>query len=159
MKLSTTQGSYTTLWLLIFLIFGIGWADSLVTLPEIKNWYAQLNKPSFNPPNYLFGPVWSVIYLFIAISQWMVWDVKYNRQIKVWFGLMIICNALWSPIFFKYHKIGWGLVILSLYLITLGAWVRTLYLENKKSAYLQCLHIIWVSFASLLNTSIYLLNR
>jgi translocator protein len=158
MKSSQTRGSYGTLGLLILLTLGIGWLGSRATLPEIPTWYAHLNKPSFNPPNYLFGPVWSTLYLLMAISQWMVWNATQNKLTKIFFFLMLLFNALWSPIFFKYHQLGWALVVLVVYLITLGAWVHCLYQENKTAAYLQSPQVLWVSFATVLNASIYLLN-
>lgn len=159
MKSSASRRSYSVLGLLILLTLGIGWLGSRATLPEIPTWYASLNKPSFNPPNYLFGPVWISLYLLMAISQWLVWESNQSKSIKFFFVLMLVCNALWSPVFFKYHHIGWALIVLSLYLIMLGAWVRTLYQENKVSAYLQIPHLFWVSFATILNTSIYFLNH
>ena len=159
MKSSQTRGSLGILSLLILLTLGIGWLGSRATLPEITGWYANLTKPTFNPPNYLFGPVWSTLYLLMAVSQWMVWKSNQSKLIKTFFVLMLICNALWSPVFFKYHQIGWALVVLAFYLITLGAWVRCLYQENKTAAYLQSPHVLWVSFATILNASIYLLNR
>jgi tryptophan-rich sensory protein len=159
MKSSQTRGSLGILGLLILLTLGIGWMGSRATLPEIPTWYAQLNKPSFNPPNYLFGPVWSTLYLLMAISQWMVWKSNQNKLIKIFFFFMLFSNALWSPVFFKYHQLGWALVVLAFYLIVLGTWVRCLYQENKTAAYLQSPHVLWVSFATVLNASIYLLNR
>jgi len=158
MKSSQTRGSYGTLGLLILLTLGIGWLGSRATLPEIPTWYAHLNKPSFNPPNYLFGPVWSTLYLLMAISQWMVWNATQNKLTKIFFFLMLLSNTLWSPVFFKYHQLGWALVVLVVYLITLGAWVRCLYQENKTASYLQSPQVLWVSFATVLNASIYLLN-
>ena len=159
MKSPQTRGSLGILGLLILLTLGIGWLGSRATLPEITGWYANLIKPSFNPPNYLFGPVWSTLYLLMAISQWMVWKSSQNKLTKIFFFLMLVSNALWSPVFFKYHQIGWALVVLAFYLIILGAWVRCLYQENKTAAYLQSPHLLWVSFATILNASIYLLNR
>ena len=158
MKSPQTRGSLGILGLLILLTLGIGWLGSRATLPEITGWYANLTKPTFNPPNYLFGPVWSTLYLLMAVSQWMVWKATENKLTKVFFFLMLVSNALWSPVFFKYHQIGWALVVLAFYLITLGAWVRCLYQENKTAAYLQSPHLLWVSFATILNASIYLLN-
>ncbi len=159
MKSSQTRGSIGILGLLILLTLGIGWLGSRATLPEITGWYANLIKPSFNPPNYLFGPVWSTLYLLMAVSQWMVWNATENKLTKVFFFLMLFSNVLWSPVFFKYHQLGWALFILAFYLIILGAWVRCLYQENKAAAYLQSPHLLWVSFATILNASIYLLNR
>lgn len=159
MKSSQTRGSLGILGLLILLTLGIGWLGSRATLPEITGWYANLSKPTFNPPNYLFGPVWSSLYLLMAISQWMVWNATENKPTKIFFFLMLFSNALWSPVFFKYHQLGWALVVLGFYLITLGAWVRYLYQENKTAAYMQSPHLLWVSFATVLNASIYLLNR
>jgi tryptophan-rich sensory protein len=159
MKSSQTRGSLGILGLLILLTLGIGWMGSRATLPEIPTWYAQLNKPSFNPPNYLFGPVWSSLYLLMAISQWMVWKSTQNKLTKIFFFFMLFSNALWSPVFFKYHQLGWALVVIAFYLIALVSWVRCLYQENKTAAYLQAPHVLWVSFATVLNASIYLLNR
>ncbi|MSR72254.1 MAG: hypothetical protein CK519_00530 [Opitutia bacterium] len=159
MKTPQTRGSLGILGLLILLTLGIGWLGSQSTHPEITGWYANLIKPSFKPPNYLFGPVWTMLYLLMAISQWMVRNATQNKHTKIFFGLMLICNAFWSPVFFKYHLIGWALVVLVLYLITLAVWIRYLYQENKTAAYLQSPHVLWASFATVLNASIYLLNR
>lgn len=159
MKSSPTYGSYAILGILILLTLGLGWMGSRATSPEITGWYASLIKPSFNPPNYLFGPVWSTLYLLMAISQWMVWKSTQNKLTKIFFFLMLFSNALWSPVFFKYHQLGWALVVIAFYLIALGTWVRCLYQENKTAAYLQAPHVLWVSFATVLNASIYLLNR
>lgn len=159
MNFTHDRGSFGVLGLLILLTLIIGGADAWATLPEIKGWYSTLLKPSFNPPNYLFGPVWTSLYLLMALSMWLVWKTPHSLYLKITFGVMLALNAAWSPLFFKFHQIGGALVLIGLYLIVLAVWVRLLLEKNKPAGLLQIPHLLWVCFATLLNTSIWWLNK
>ena len=160
MKASTKRGGLSTLGLLALLTISIGLADSWATMPEIKGWYATLNKPSFNPPNAIFGPVWTALYLLMSVSMWLNWNSSTHagRNAKIYFFSMLGLNAIWSPIFFGLHRPDLALIVIGLYLVFLAAWVKSLAHESRLAAALQIPHILWVSFATVLNASIWLLN-
>ena len=160
MKESTKRGGLSTLGLLILLTLLIGFIDSKATLPEIKDWYRTLIKPSFNPPDIIFGPVWVVLYLLMSVSMWLNWNSSTHagRNTKIYFFSMLGLNAIWSPIFFGLHRPDLALVVIGLYLVFLAAWVKSLAHESRFAAALQIPHVLWVGFATVLNASIWLLN-
>jgi benzodiazapine receptor len=141
----------------------IGFLGSFVTRNYITTWYDQLSRPSFTPPDWTFGVVWPVLYVIMGISAFLIWNEGFNRrQVKVAlsvFALQLILNGLWSPIFFGLHMIGPALVeIIMLWaaiLLTIFAFWRL----SKSAALLLLPYILWVSFAVVLNVSLFLLNR
>ncbi len=145
----------------IVLILGIGSLGAVFTTSEIPTWYAGLQKPSFNPPNYLFGPVWSVLYLLMGISFYLIWEqpaASIKSTAITLFIIQFALNFCWSIIFFKYHQLGWALVeIIAMWLFILLTivWFAKL---NKTAAWLLVPYISWVSFATLLNFALWRLN-
>lgn len=138
--------------------FGAGYIGSRFPVDE---WYAALSKPAWNPPNWLFGPVWGVLYLLMAISAWLVWRKAGFAGAALplgLFGLQLILNAAWSWIFFGLHEIGVALMeIVILWIAILGT-IIALWPLNRISAYLMMPYLLWVSFASVLNFAIRRLN-
>ena len=142
----------------------VGLAGALFTTPDsLGNWYANLNKPSFNPPNWIFGPVWTTLYIMMGISAYLVWrkglDSKPIRIVLVCFIVQLILNAIWTPLFFGLHSPLLGLIDI---ILLLNAIIVTVYAFSKISrpaALLLIPYLAWVSFATVLNASIYLLNR
>jgi benzodiazapine receptor len=135
---------------------------SLVTVPQVQSWYPHLNKPSFNPPNQLFGPVWSVLYIMIATAAYLVWKKRddsalYNTTKWVYF-LQLLFNFLWSIIFFGLHQILLALVVIVLLWISIVATMYYFSKFSKVAMWLLVPYLLWVSFATALNFSIYLLN-
>lgn len=152
------------LWKLILpfvLVFLVASAGSVVTFDSIPNWYAGLTKPPFNPPNYVFGPVWTLLYALMAFSLFLVWKGKQTKEVvharKV-FMVQLGLNFLWSYVFFGAHQIGLAVIVI------LALWASILYCIvlfrkiNKTAAYLLIPYILWVSFATILNVSLFLLN-
>jgi benzodiazapine receptor len=140
------------------LTFGAGYIGS--TFP-IDEWYTALSKPAWNPPNWLFGPVWGVLYLLIAVSAWLVWRktglVRASLPLGL-FAVQLVLNAAWSWIFFGRHEIGLALIeILILWVAILGT-IIAFWRLNPVSGYLMVPYILWVSFASVLNFAIWRLN-
>jgi tryptophan-rich sensory protein len=122
------------------------------------DWYASLAKPSWNPPSWIFGPVWTALYLMMAAAAWLVWKRDGWRR-PMWLYLMqLLLNAAWTPVFFGMHEIGWALVeILVLWLaivITLLDFLRV----NKPAACLLVPYLAWVSFAAFLNFTLWRMN-
>ncbi len=145
---------------LVFII-GIGSLGGIFTITEIPNWYAGLNKPSFNPPNWLFGPVWTLLYTLMAISFYLIWKQVDSQQKKLailFFMVQFILNFCWSMIFFKYHLIGWALVEILVMWIFILITIFHFWKLSKTAAILLWPYLFWVSFASILNAAIFKLN-
>ena len=139
----------------------IGAIGGIATASGVTTWYTTLNKPFFNPPNYLFGPVWTLLYLLMGISIYLVITNSESKQRKkavFIFILQLFLNFWWSFIFFKFQCVGIALIEIII------MWTSILYMiivfrkVNKPAAYLQIPYLMWVSFATILNASIYYLN-
>lgn len=141
----------------------IGFIGGQFSKPEIDGWYQSIEKPLWQPPNWVFGPVWTALYILMGISLYLVWksNTPENRKrtaIALWI-VQLVFNFLWSYIFFSLHELGWALAeILVLWvfiLLTIFAFARI----SKLAAWLLVPYISWVSFASILAYTIYQLNR
>jgi tryptophan-rich sensory protein len=122
-------------------------------------WYAALHKPSFNPPNFVFAPVWTVLYIMIGIVLGRIYKLKTHHPIllSVWI-LQLVFNGLWSFLFFQYHAIFWAMLDLIALWLSLSLMILLLMDKDKLSLYLVVPYWLWVNFALILNVSIYLLN-
>lgn len=140
----------------------IGFLSGFATQSSVNDWYAALNKPSFNPPNWIFGPVWTVLYIMMGIAAGIVWSKGfYHKWVKTalyHFGFQLLFNALWSVVFFGFQSPFWALlVILVLMMLILGT-IRWFNVVSRLAAYLMIPYFLWVCFASLLNYRIWMLN-
>ena len=138
----------------------IGGISGYYTASNIQSWYVTLIKPSFNPPNYLFGPVWTSLYIIMGISFYMIWSsTKSNKNKLIGIYLFqLVLNFLWSFIFFKYHAIGIAAIEIVVLWLSILTMIMMFYKNNKWAAFINIPYLLWVSFASVLNISIYLLN-
>ena len=138
----------------------IGGISGYYTTSNIQSWYVTLIKPSFNPPNYLFGPVWTSLYIIMGISFYMIWSsTKSNKNKLIGIYLFqLVLNFLWSFIFFKYHAIGIAAIEIVFLWLSILTMIIMFYKNNKWAAFINIPYLLWVSFASVLNISIYLLN-
>lgn len=140
-----------------------GLIGSLFTTPSVPGWYAGLIKPAFNPPNWLFGPVWTTLYALMGLAAWLVYDkgvrrAEVKRALFV-FVAQLILNVLWSIMFFGAHQIlGAFVIIVALWILILGTILRFLKI-SKAAACLLVPYLLWVGFATVLNASLYILNR
>jgi len=140
----------------LLLVVGGGQLIGFLTIPG--PWYEALAKPSFNPPNWLFGPVWMVLYVLIAIAGWRIWQRdRSGTPMKLWW-LQLVLNFLWSPSFFAMQQVGLALVVVLAMLATILAFIVAAWNVDRLSAWLFVPYAAWVAFASLLNASIWLLN-
>jgi tryptophan-rich sensory protein len=150
----------TKLSLSILLPLIIGGISSYFTASNIESWYVTLNKPSFNPPNYLFGPVWTTLYVLMGISFFLIISSAKKEKNKL-IGIYLIqltLNFLWSFIFFKFHALGIAAVEIIILWISILMMIMMFYKANKWAGLINIPYLLWVSFASVLNISIYLLN-
>jgi tryptophan-rich sensory protein len=147
---------YTSLSLFLLIVIGGGLAIGFLTAPG--EWYAGLAKPSFNPPNWIFAPVWTVLYVLIGAAGWRVWQCKSSRwPMRLWWTQLGL-NFLWSPIFFAFHQISVALVVILLLLAVILVFISTSWRRDRPAALLFIPYAAWVAFALVLNTSILALN-
>ncbi|GGH00088.1 MULTISPECIES: TspO/MBR family protein [Pedobacter] len=146
----------------IAITLGVGALGGWATAQSVRTWYPTLQKPSFNPPNWLFAPVWTTLYILIGIAAYLVWTrrdkiVHFPRTVAIYL-IQLILNLCWSFIFFYLHEIGFALaeIILLLAIIILNA--LTFYKINKWAGLLFIPYILWVGFAAFLNYNIFILN-
>ena len=140
-----------------------GILGSVFTTPSIPGWYAGLAKPSFNPPSWLFGPVWTILYALMGVAAWLVYEKGVKRPdvkkaLSV-FAAQLILNALWSIVFFGAQMILGAAVIIVLLGAMILLTIRLFGKISKPAAWLLVPYILWVSFATVLNISLYVLNR
>ena len=138
-----------------------GLIGSMFTISNISIWYAALNKPFFSPPDWLFAPAWTILYILMGISLFFVWKapkVKKTNEGLMLFGAQMIFNVIWSIVFFGFRSIIGGLLSIVVLLILILMTTVQFYRIDKRAAYLMVPYLLWVCFATMLNVSIYLLN-
>ena len=156
------QKRWLPLGLFLVLAFAAAAIGALATVTGIEGWYATLQKPAWNPPRTLFGPVWAVLYVLMAVATWQAWnsgDAKRARRTVSLYSAQLTLNALWSVLFFGLHRPGVALIeILVLWVVLLVILFR--YWRIKRSAAALWLpYVLWVSYAAVLNGAIWSLNR
>jgi benzodiazapine receptor len=138
--------------LFLVLVVGGGLAIGFLTAPDA--WYAGLAKPSFNPPNRLFAPVWTALYVLIAIAGWRTFERdRTGWPMRLWWTQLSL-NFLWSPVFFSAHQIGLALGIILLLLAAILAFINASWRRDRVAAWMFVPYAGWVGFASALNAAI-----
>lgn len=140
------------------LCLSVGLIGGWVTAPALPGWYAGLAKPTFNPPNWIFGPVWTALYILMAIAAWLVWRRGEARTALRLFALQLVLNALWSPLFFGLHRIDLALIDIVLMWAAIAATALAFRHPSLLAAVLMLPYLGWVSFASGLNLALWRLN-
>lgn len=140
----------------VALAIGVGFASAF--LFPVGEWHAALNKPWFNPPNWLFGPVWTALYVMIGIAGALAW--RWDPQsgaVKIWF-LQLVFNGAWTAVFFGARQIELALVVIVLLLLLILSFIKRTRRELPSAAWLFVPYLLWVTFATLLNAAIAALN-
>lgn len=147
---------YITLFLFLVVVVGGGTLIGFNTAPG--EWYDSLQKPPFNPPGWLFGPVWTVLYICIAIAGWRTWHrAETGGAMSVWW-LQLGLNFLWSPVFFSLQSPGGALAVILPMLLAILAFIALTWDRDRFASLLFVPYAAWVAFATLLNGSIWWLN-
>jgi tryptophan-rich sensory protein len=145
----------------VLICLAVGFIGSFSTATSITSWYAGLEKPFFNPPNWLFGPVWTLLYTLMGLAGYYSWTQRKKRigmlAFKV-FLLQLFFNFWWTPIFFGLQNMAFALVVIIIMWGLIVYWIRLLFALNKKVAWSQIPYVLWVTFATLLNASLFYLN-
>lgn len=154
--------SVTALIINIAITLSVGALAGFATVKSVQTWYPTLNKPSFNPPNWIFAPVWTSLYVLIGIAAYLVWIrrrtiIHFPRTVAIYL-IQLILNLAWSFLFFYLHEIGFALfeILILLFVIIVNA--ITFYKINKWAGLIFIPYVIWVSFASFLTYNILILN-
>jgi len=145
----------------ILLPLSVGAAAGMFTSQAVPTWYASLNRPFFSPPNWVFGPVWTSLYILLGISFFLIWKEEASkvRDLAIWvFSIQMLLNFAWSFLFFYFNLIGVALIEIILLWISIASMIYLFYKIKPLAAYLNIPYLLWVSFATILNAGYYFLN-
>ena len=138
-----------------FIASGIG---GFITATFKEPWYSQIVLPSFNPPSWVFGPVWTTLYILMSVAIWRIWIHYYDSKILKLYFLHLFFNMIWSVIFFGFHQIGLALLDLLVILIFIVLLMKIYFVKDKISFALMIPYFVWSFYALILNYNIFILN-
>ncbi len=146
--------------LLGFLVvtFAVAGISGASTSGSVRTWYATVAKPTWNPPSWIFGPVWTALYAMMAVAAWLVWRRAGWGGALAFFGFQLALNAAWSPLFFGLHRIDWALVDIVALWVTIVATTVAFCRVTPVAGWLFVPYLLWVSFATVLNFTIWRMN-
>jgi translocator protein len=156
--------TYLRILLCVVICLAVGYLSSITTQSGIKTWYPTIVKPIFNPPNWVFAPVWTMLFILMGIAAGRVWNqLETNKELVkkglLFFGVQLVLNALWSYLFFGLQNIFLALIeIILLWLVIYETYLIFKKID-KKASYLLLPYLAWVGFASILTASIFWLNK
>lgn len=158
-----TNKPYHWVAFMIFIVIclGAGGLGSVATTSEIDGWYRTISKPSWNPPDYVFGPVWTTLYVLMAVAAWLVWKGAGLKPAAVplsLFGVQLLLNMAWSWIFFGLHQTGWAFAELVILWLAIVATTIAFFRHSMLAGCLLVPYLAWVSFAGVLNFAIWRMN-
>jgi translocator protein len=142
----------------VVLCLAVGGLSGALTASAIQDYYLTLNKPSWNPPNWIFGPVWTTLYVCMGVAFGLVWHKGAHNSVKLVFGLQLAANFMWSIIFFKWQSIGGALAEIVLLWGLILACIISFRPYSKWAVGLMIPYLLWVSFAAFLNYAIFTIN-
>ena len=152
------KNKYLSLVLILLITFIASAIGGFTTAAFKEPWYSEIILPSFNPPSWVFAPVWSTLYLLMTIAIWKIWINSFNTRILKIYLVHLFFNSTWSIVFFGFHLIGLALVNLIIILIFIIFLMKEYLKRDKISFYLMIPYLSWSSYALVLNSSIFLLN-
>ena len=153
-----TKNKYLSLFL-ILLITSLASAIGGFTTASFKEpWYSEIILPSFNPPSWVFAPVWTTLYIIMSIAIWKIWINSFDPKILKLYFIHLFFNSTWSIVFFGFHQIGLALINLIIIIIFIILLMKSYFVRDKVSFYLMAPYLLWSSYALILNSSIFLIN-
>jgi benzodiazapine receptor len=145
----------------LVITISVGAMAGFATASSIGNWYEHISKPSFNPPNWLFAPVWTALYIMMGTALFLIWKQPPSRERSkalTVFGIQLFLNFIWSFIFFNFHQIGLALIDIILLLSFIVVTIYNFRQLNRTAFWLMIPYLIWVTYATVLNAAIFRLN-
>jgi tryptophan-rich sensory protein len=152
--MTSAERSYAVLAVYVLLVAAVA---AFAAQFEPGDWYAQLSKPAWTPPNWLFAPVWTILYLMIAVAGWLI-HYSTGRVLKFLWALQLLLNGIWSWLFFGLHLTGLALVDITALTVCIAALLLVAYRSMSGSGWLLLPYLVWVGYAATLNAAIYLQN-
>ena len=146
----------------ILICLTAGLIGAVFTIDSVQTWYKTIEKPSYSPPNWVFGPVWTILYVLMGVSAYLIWvkglEKKEVRTALMFFALQLTLNALWSILFFGMRNPFYGLIEIVFLWAAIAITIQKFYKISRTAAYLQIPYICWVSYAAFLNYGIWRMN-
>ena len=148
---------------IVAICLAAGAIGGIATASSVTGWYTTLQKPSWNPPNAVFGPVWTTLYLMMAVAAWLVWRRRPTagaavRNALIWFAAQLVLNSVWSLLFFGLHRPGVAAIEIVVLWVAIVATIRAFARLSRPAAWLLVPYVTWVSFAAVLNFTIWRIN-
>ena len=153
-----TKNKYLSLAIIILITFLAPAIGSYATSAFKEPWYSELILPSFNPPSWVFAPVWSTLYLMMSLAIWKIWTKIFDSKILKIYFIHIFFNSTWTVVFFGFHQIGLALLNLIVILIFIIILMKEYFTKDKISFILMVPYLSWSGYALILNSAIFLLN-
>ena len=152
------KNKFVSLFLFLITTFSASFIGGITTFKFKEPWYSTLVKPSFNPPDWVFGPVWTILYILMAIGIWNVWIKSKNINLVYLYFIHLFFNTTWSVVFFGFNQIELALINLIVLILFIVILFRKYKVISKLSAYLMIPYFLWCCFAFLLNLNLIMLN-
>ena len=153
-----TKNKYLSLFIILLITFIASAIGGFTTSSFKEPWYSEIILPSFNPPSWVFAPVWTTLYIMMSVAIWKVWINSFDSKILNLYFIHLFFNGTWSIVFFGFHQIGLALINLVIILIFIILLMKTYFVRDKISFYLMIPYFLWSSYALILNSSIFLYN-
>ena len=153
-----TKNKYLSLFIILLITFLASAIGGFTTTSFKEPWYSQIILPSFNPPSWVFAPVWTLLYVMMSIAIWKIWINSFDLKLLKLYFLHLFFNGTWSVVFFGFHQIGLALVNLIIIIIFIIMLMKKYLMKDRLSFYLMIPYFLWSSYALILNSSIFLLN-
>ena len=153
-----TKNKYLSLFLLLLITFIPSAIGGFITASFKEPWYSEIILPSFNPPSWVFAPVWTTLYIMMAIAIWKIWINSFDFKILKLYFIHLFFNGTWSIAFFGFHQIGIALINLFIILFFIVLLMKRYFYRDKISFYLMVPYLAWSGYAFILNSSILALN-
>ena len=153
-----TKNKYLSLILIFLITFIAPFIGSYTTTSYKEPWYSEIILPGFNPPSWVFAPVWTILYIMMSLAIWKIWINSFNLKILKIYFIHLFFNSTWSIIFFGFHLIDLALINLIIILFFIITLMKSYLKIDKASFYLMVPYLLWSSYALILNSSIFILN-
>ena len=152
------KNKYLSLFFILLITFTASLIGGFTTAFFKEPWYSEIILPSFNPPSWVFAPVWTTLYFMMSIAIWKIWINSFDLKILKLYFIHLFFNATWSIVFFGFHQIGLALINLVIIIIFIILLMKSYFVRDKVSFYLMTPYLLWSSYALILNSSIFLYN-
>ena len=153
-----TKNKYLSLLFILLITFTASAIGGYTTTSFKEPWYSEIILPSFNPPSWVFGPVWTILYIMMSVAIWKIWINEFNLKLLKLYFIHLVFNTTWSVIFFGLHQIGVALINLVIIMLFIILLMQRYFTKDKISFYLMIPYFLWSCYALILNSSIFILN-